>query len=76
MIDTNKSEEDPERVKIIAETRAWNVQQSCMLQWLGPDYKNRILFNDYRDKKICVRNFEPKYNDGKSDSSSGIYRII
>ena len=51
LIDTNKSEEDPERVKIIAETRAWNVQQSCMLQWLGPDYKNRILFNDYRDKK-------------------------
>lgn len=51
LIDTNKSEEDPERVKIIAETRAWNVQQACMLQWLGPDYKNRILFNDYRDKK-------------------------
>ena len=35
--------------KKIAETRAWNVQQSCMLQWLGPDFSSRILFNDFRD---------------------------
>lgn len=51
LIDTEKSESDPERVKKIAETSAWNVQQSCMLQWLGPDFKDRILFNDYRDGK-------------------------
>ena len=43
LIDTQKALTDPERVKKIAETRAWNVQQSCMLQWLGPDYKNRVL---------------------------------
>ena len=51
LIDTTKRETDPERVKKIAETRAWNVQQSCMLQWLGPDYSNRILYNDFRDGK-------------------------
>lgn len=51
LIDTQKALTDPERVKKIAETRAWNVQQSCMLQWLGPDYKNRVLYNDYRDGK-------------------------
>ncbi|WP_394860927.1 glycosyltransferase [Mediterraneibacter gnavus] len=51
LIDTKKTEDDPDRVKKIAETRAWNVQQSCMLQWLGPDFSSKILYNDYRDGK-------------------------
>lgn len=51
IIDTQKAESDPERVRKIAETRAWNVQQSCMLQWLGPDFSSKILYNDYRDGK-------------------------
>lgn len=49
LIDTQKNEDDKDRVKKIAETRAWNVQQSCMLQWLGPDYSSRVLYNDFRD---------------------------
>ncbi|MGI6561548.1 MAG: hypothetical protein ACOX3Q_03170 [Clostridia bacterium] len=36
-------------VKKLADTRSWNVQQGCMLQWLGPDFSSKILFNDYRD---------------------------
>lgn len=51
LIDTQKNENNPERVKKIAETRAWNVQQSCMLQWLRTDYSSRVLYNDYRDGK-------------------------
>lgn len=51
LIDTQKSESDSDRVKKIAETRAWNVQQACMLQWLGPDYSSRVLYNDFRDGK-------------------------
>lgn len=51
LIDTQEPESSPRRVKKIAETRAWNVQQSCMLQWLGPDFRSRILYNDYRDGK-------------------------
>lgn len=51
LVDTEKSENDEDRVKKIAETRAWNVQQSCMLQWLGPDFSSRVLYNDYRDGK-------------------------
>jgi len=35
LIDTSKSESDPEREKQIAVTRTWNVQQGCMMQWLG-----------------------------------------
>lgn len=51
LIDTQKNEDDKDRVKKIAVTRAWNVQQSCMLQWLGPDFSSRVLYNDYRNGK-------------------------
>lgn len=51
IIDTEKKENDSSRVKKIAETSAWNVQQACMLQWLGPDFSSRILYNDFRDGK-------------------------
>lgn len=51
LIDTQKNENDLGRVKKIAETRAWNVQQSCMLQWLGPDFSSKVLYNDYREGK-------------------------
>lgn len=54
LIDTEKPEKHPERVKKIAETRAWNVQQACMLQWLGPDYESQIIYNDYREGKYCA----------------------
>lgn len=53
IIDTEKSESDTGRVRKIAETHAWNVQQSCMLQWLGPDFSRRILYNDCRNGKYC-----------------------
>ena len=51
LIDTEKEYDDPDRVKKIAETHSWNVQQGCMLQWLGPDYSSKILYNDCRDGK-------------------------
>jgi hypothetical protein len=41
------------KTEVIGKTRSWNVQQSCMLQWLGPDYESRVLYNDYRDGKYC-----------------------
>jgi hypothetical protein len=30
----------------VATTRAWDFQQGAMLQWMPPEYENRILFND------------------------------
>ena len=51
LIDTSLPENDNNRVRKIAETSAWNVQQSCMLQWLGPDFSNRIIYNDCRNGK-------------------------
>lgn len=49
LIDTSLPENDKNRVRKIAETKSWNVQQGCMLQWLGPDFSSKIIFNDYRD---------------------------
>lgn len=37
----------------IGTTDSWNVQQSCMAQWLGPDFNSRIIYNDFRDGKYC-----------------------
>ncbi len=53
LIDTQKADDAPDRVEKIAETRSWNVQQGCMLQWLGPDYQRKILYNDFRDGRYC-----------------------
>jgi hypothetical protein len=38
--------------KKIAETRAWNWQQGCMLQWFPDDYNSKIIFNDFRENKF------------------------
>lgn len=51
VIDTCLSDDDENRVRKVAETNAWNVQQGCMLQWLGPDYSSRIIFNDFRNNQ-------------------------
>ena len=39
------------KVRVLAQTHSWNVQQGCMLQWLNPD---EILFNDFRDGRNCA----------------------
>lgn len=49
LIDTGKNN----KITVLAETNSWNVQQSCMLQWLGPKYKDRVLYNDFRDGHYC-----------------------
>ncbi len=49
LIDTKLPRAHAGRVKKIAQTSAWNVQQSCMLQWLGPDFSSRVLYNDCRN---------------------------
>jgi len=42
------------KFKKIGISHSWNVQQSCMAQWMGPDYKSRILYNDFRDGNYCA----------------------
>jgi len=45
--------EDNNSYKILGATKTWNVQQGAMLQWLGPDFKERIIYNDFRKGKYC-----------------------
>lgn len=54
IIDTALPETDPNRVRKIAETNSWNVQQACMAQWLGPDFSSHILFNDCREGRYVA----------------------
>lgn len=39
--------------KILATPLTWNVQQGCMAQWLGPDFKSKIIYNDLRNGRYC-----------------------
>ncbi|SMG16574.1 hypothetical protein [Dethiosulfovibrio salsuginis] len=73
----------------IASTTSWNVQQGCMLQWLGPDFSSKIIFNTFRDKRPCsvilnVKSKEeevipaPIYSisqDGKTALTLDFYRL-
>lgn len=36
-------------------TRAFNWQQGSMLQWLGPDFKSKIIFNDQEGNRFVAR---------------------
>ncbi len=36
----------------IAQTRAWNWQQGCMLQWMPPNYEKYIIYNDRHENKF------------------------
>lgn len=49
LIDTK----DDNKVREIAVTHTWNVQQGCMAQWLGPAFDKQIIYNDLRDGKYC-----------------------
>ncbi len=49
LIDTKN---DNKAIKI-AETNSWNVQQGCMAQWLGPNFNEKIIYNDFRNGKYC-----------------------
>ena len=40
--------------RVVAKTYTWNVQQGCMLQWLGPDFSSRIIYNDTRRGQYCA----------------------
>jgi hypothetical protein len=42
LIDTR----DNYKFTVIGRTRTWNLQQGCMLQWLGPDFETRVIYNN------------------------------
>lgn len=39
----------------LTESRAFNWQQCSMLQWLGPSFNDKVIFNDFQDDKYVSR---------------------
>lgn len=50
LIDTENNHNE---VKFLAKTHSWNVQQGCMMQWLGPTFNKEIIYNDFRNGTYC-----------------------
>ena len=67
LIDTDLPVDDQNRNRVLAVTHAWNVQQGCMMQWLGPDFDHEIIYNDFRGGK---------YVSVVLDVFSGVERIL
>ncbi|RLA07951.1 MAG: hypothetical protein DRQ51_04240 [Gammaproteobacteria bacterium] len=42
----------------LTETKSWNWQQGCMLQWFGNDYDTKIIYNDRIDDKFVTIIFD------------------
>lgn len=53
LFDLDYDIDDDNYCRVVAKTRTWNVQQGCMAQWLGPDFKDTIIYNDMRDGNYC-----------------------
>lgn len=51
--------------KEVAITNAWNVQQGCMLQWLGPAFDSKIIYNDVKKGKYVSIIYDVNTNEKK-----------
>jgi len=67
-LNTNKSKE-------IAETKTWSWQQGCMLQWVGPDFNSKIIFNDFGKNKFISKIKEIKTGKEK-EINFPIYAVL
>lgn len=56
---------DNNSYKVLGKTHTWNVQQGCMLQWLGPEFNEKIIYNDFREGKYCSVILNIKTNEEK-----------
>lgn len=71
IIDTKENN----KVHIIATTKSWNVQQGCMAQWLGPDFSERIIYNDFRNGEYCSVIFNIKLNKEEKVLKRAVYDV-
>lgn len=70
LIDTNSGNETE-----LANTNTWNSQQGCMLQWLGPDYKTKIIFNDFRNEKYVSVIYNVQKRKEERILSAPVYEV-
>lgn len=53
---------------VLETSKTWNIQQGNMLQWLGPEFNQKIIYNDFIDGKLKsvvldIETKEKKYFD-------------
>lgn len=63
------------KVEEIGIVYAWNVQQGCMAQWMGPDFKSRIIYNDFRNGKYCSVIFNIELMQEEKTLSLPVYDV-
>ena len=44
--------------KFLTTTSTINFQQGCRLQWLGPDFNTKVIFNDYMNGEYVSKIFD------------------
>jgi hypothetical protein len=49
----------------VADTRAFNWQQGCMLQWLGSDHETRVIYNDQEEGRFISVILDLETNERK-----------
>src|SRR5690554_680406 len=59
---------------VVDSTKTWNSQQGAMLQWLGPDFNSKIIFNNFYNGKY-VANIINLENMKKNILDHPIYTI-
>ncbi|MFW6015695.1 MAG: TolB family protein [bacterium] len=45
----NIKENNTDSFITVTETKTWNLQQGAMLHWLGPSFKDKIIYNDLQN---------------------------
>ena len=58
----------------LSTSKAYNWQQGSMLQWLGPDFNTRCIFNDFEDGHYISRIIDVESNEEKRISKA-IYAV-
>ena len=61
------------RFHAIAKTTAYNWQQGSMLQFLGPDFTSRVIWNTFEDGSYCSKIYD--FRDQSVTTQSAIYDV-
>ncbi len=56
-------------------THAWNVQQGCMAQWMGPDFETHIIYNDFRRGHYCSIIYNVKTKREEKELPCPVYDV-
>ena len=59
---------------LLYKSKAFNWQQCSMLQWIGPDFNSKVIFNDYEDGRFISRIIDV-YTKELKTISKAIYAV-